>query len=71
MKVLSDVLSHVVEENQRRKSEPDPKTVCLQCLRCRSEFKPQEEEEEEEEGGERRRGAEEDGCGDDDNTGES
>ncbi|XP_011482066.1 serine/threonine-protein kinase 11-interacting protein [Oryzias latipes] len=68
--VLSDVLSHVVEENQRRKSEPDPKTVCLQCLRCRSEFKPQEEEEEEEEGGERRRGAEEDGCGDDDNTGQ-
>ncbi|XP_024144725.1 serine/threonine-protein kinase 11-interacting protein [Oryzias melastigma] len=64
--VLSDVLTRVVEENQRRNSEPDLRTVRLQCLRCRSEFMPPEEE-----GGGWRRGAEErveDGCGED-NTG--
>ncbi|XP_015229446.1 PREDICTED: serine/threonine-protein kinase 11-interacting protein [Cyprinodon variegatus] len=36
--VLNDILSVVVEENQRRHSELIPNCVRLQCLRCRSEF---------------------------------
>ncbi|XP_028322821.1 serine/threonine-protein kinase 11-interacting protein isoform X1 [Gouania willdenowi] len=35
---LLDILSHVVEENQRRDSALGPSRVQLQCLRCRSEF---------------------------------
>ncbi|MEQ2204223.1 hypothetical protein XENOCAPTIV_009935, partial [Xenoophorus captivus] len=36
--VLTDILSVVVEENQRRDSELVPGGARLQCLRCRSEF---------------------------------
>ncbi|KAM9328061.1 serine/threonine-protein kinase 11-interacting protein isoform 2-T2 [Pholidichthys leucotaenia] len=35
---LTDILSHVVEENRRRHSEVEPSRSRLQCLRCRSEF---------------------------------
>ncbi|XP_034533610.1 serine/threonine-protein kinase 11-interacting protein isoform X2 [Notolabrus celidotus] len=38
LQALTDVLSHVAEENQRRDSELRPSSVRLQCLRCRSEF---------------------------------
>ncbi|XP_040888609.1 serine/threonine-protein kinase 11-interacting protein isoform X2 [Toxotes jaculatrix] len=58
LQALTDVLSDVVEENQRRDSELRPSHVRLQCLRCRSEFVPQGEGSEEEAGGRsRRRGA--------------
>lgn len=56
-KVLSDILSAMLEENQRRGSEPDPGPCRLQCLRCRSEFTANRaagEEEEEDSGGRRR-----------------
>lgn len=52
---LTDVLSHVAEENQRRDSELRPSCVRLQCLRCRSEFTRKVESSEEE--ATRRRGA--------------
>ncbi|XP_070786725.1 serine/threonine-protein kinase 11-interacting protein [Enoplosus armatus] len=58
LRALTDVLSHVAEENQRRDSELRPSCVRLQCLRCRSEFTLQGEGSEEEAGGRvRRRGA--------------
>ncbi|XP_039997864.1 serine/threonine-protein kinase 11-interacting protein isoform X2 [Xiphias gladius] len=58
LQALTDVLSHVVEEKQRRDSELRPSCVHLQCLRCRSEFALQGEGNEEEVGGgARRRGA--------------
>ncbi|KAK2857023.1 hypothetical protein Q5P01_005758 [Channa striata] len=38
LQALTDVLSHVMEENQRRDSELRPSRVRMQCLRCRSEF---------------------------------
>ncbi|XP_041638092.1 serine/threonine-protein kinase 11-interacting protein isoform X2 [Cheilinus undulatus] len=38
LQALTDVLSHVAEENQRRDSELRPSRIHLQCLRCRSEF---------------------------------
>nr|XP_020470912.1 serine/threonine-protein kinase 11-interacting protein isoform X2 [Monopterus albus] len=58
LQVLTDVLSHVVVENQRRDSELRPSCVHLQCLRCRSEFMLQGDSSEEESGGRaRRRGA--------------
>ncbi|XP_056286828.1 serine/threonine-protein kinase 11-interacting protein isoform X3 [Pseudoliparis swirei] len=65
LQALTDVLTHVAEENRRRHSELRPRRVRLQCLRCGSEFTPKgggREEEEEEEvaeggGGARRRGA--------------
>ena len=50
------MLSHIVEENQRRDAELAPSSICLQCLRCGSEFtrhgqgSGEEEEEVEEEG---------------------
>uniref|UniRef100_A0A8C2XQ64 Serine/threonine-protein kinase 11-interacting protein n=1 Tax=Cyclopterus lumpus TaxID=8103 RepID=A0A8C2XQ64_CYCLU len=60
LQALTDVLTHVAEENQRRDAELRPRCVRLQCLRCRSEFTlkgggreeegEEEEEEEEEEG---------------------
>ncbi|KAM6893733.1 serine/threonine-protein kinase 11-interacting protein [Xenentodon cancila] len=37
---LTGILSHMVEENQRRIPEDGPSCVRLQCLRCRSEFTP-------------------------------
>ncbi|KAG8004487.1 Serine/threonine-protein kinase 11-interacting protein [Nibea albiflora] len=52
---LTDVLSNVAEENQRRVSELRHGCVRLQCLRCRSEFTQSEVEEEEEPGGRPRR----------------
>lgn len=58
---LTDVLSHVAEENQRRDSELRPSCVRLQCLRCRSEFTREAQSSEEEAaaaaGRARRRGA--------------
>ncbi|KAM7375280.1 hypothetical protein PAMA_014398 [Pampus argenteus] len=59
LQALTDVLSHVAEENWRRDSELRPSTcVHLQCLRCRSEFTVQGEESEEDTGGRARsRGA--------------
>ncbi|XP_022617624.1 serine/threonine-protein kinase 11-interacting protein isoform X1 [Seriola dumerili] len=58
LQALTDVLSHVVEENQRRDSELHPSCVHLQCLRCRYEFALQGGGSEEEAGGRaRRRGA--------------
>ncbi|XP_007567647.1 serine/threonine-protein kinase 11-interacting protein isoform X2 [Poecilia formosa] len=36
--VLSDILSAVLEENQRRDSKSGSSSSRLQCLRCRSEF---------------------------------
>ncbi|GLD63425.1 serine/threonine-protein kinase 11-interacting protein isoform X1, partial [Lates japonicus] len=58
LQALTDVLSPVAEENQRRDSELRPSCVRLQCLRCRSEFELQGEGSEEEAGGRaRRRGA--------------
>ncbi|XP_067356951.1 serine/threonine-protein kinase 11-interacting protein isoform X2 [Channa argus] len=39
LQALTDVLSHVMEENQQRDSELlQPSCVRMQCLRCRSEF---------------------------------
>ncbi|XP_032362495.1 serine/threonine-protein kinase 11-interacting protein isoform X2 [Etheostoma spectabile] len=38
LQALTDVLSSVAEENQRRDSVLRPSCVRLQCLRCRSEF---------------------------------
>ncbi|KAM4560256.1 serine/threonine-protein kinase 11-interacting protein [Odontesthes bonariensis] len=40
-KDLTDILSHVAEENRRRASVLGPGCVRLQCLRCGSEFAPQ------------------------------
>ncbi|XP_073318442.1 serine/threonine-protein kinase 11-interacting protein isoform X2 [Pagrus major] len=58
LQALTDVLSHVAEENQRRDSELRPSCVRLQCLRCRSEFSRKAESSEEEAAGRaRRRGA--------------
>uniref|UniRef100_UPI003AB0FC4F serine/threonine-protein kinase 11-interacting protein n=1 Tax=Centroberyx gerrardi TaxID=166262 RepID=UPI003AB0FC4F len=51
LQALTDVLSRVAEENQRRDSEVRPSCVCLLCLRCGSEFALQAEENEEEVGG--------------------
>lgn len=48
LQALTDVLSNVAEENQRRDSKLRTGSVRLQCLRCRSEFTQSEEEEEEE-----------------------
>ncbi|XP_041834979.1 serine/threonine-protein kinase 11-interacting protein isoform X2 [Melanotaenia boesemani] len=48
---LTDILSHVAEENKRRDSVLGPSCVRLQCLRCRSEFAPQGEAGEEVAGG--------------------
>ncbi|XP_013876160.1 serine/threonine-protein kinase 11-interacting protein isoform X2 [Austrofundulus limnaeus] len=48
--VLTDILSHAMEENQRRDSELVPSCAHLQCLRCRLEFKAPGEAEEEESG---------------------
>ncbi|XP_012714356.2 serine/threonine-protein kinase 11-interacting protein isoform X1 [Fundulus heteroclitus] len=57
--VLTDILTAVAEENQRRDSGLGPGCARLQCLRCRSEFTSLvpagEEEEEEDAGGEGRR----------------
>ncbi|XP_045915214.1 serine/threonine-protein kinase 11-interacting protein isoform X2 [Micropterus dolomieu] len=55
LQALTDMLSHVVEENQRRDSELRPSCVHLQCLRCRSEFTHQGEDSAEEAGGRARR----------------
>ncbi|KAK9523989.1 hypothetical protein VZT92_017860 [Zoarces viviparus] len=44
LQAVTDVLTHVAEENQRRHSELRPSRVRLQCLRCRSEFTLKEEE---------------------------
>uniref|UniRef100_UPI0037E8D0BE serine/threonine-protein kinase 11-interacting protein n=1 Tax=Semicossyphus pulcher TaxID=241346 RepID=UPI0037E8D0BE len=49
LQALTDVLSHVAEENQRRDSELRPSCVRLQCLRCRSEFTRQGGDDKEEE----------------------
>uniref|UniRef100_A0A8C8LWU6 Serine/threonine-protein kinase 11-interacting protein n=1 Tax=Oncorhynchus tshawytscha TaxID=74940 RepID=A0A8C8LWU6_ONCTS len=38
LQALTEVLSRVVEENERRVMEGRPSCVCLQCLRCGSEF---------------------------------
>ncbi|XP_026218660.1 serine/threonine-protein kinase 11-interacting protein isoform X2 [Anabas testudineus] len=58
LQALTDVLSHVVEENQQRDSKLRPSCVRLQCLRCRTEFTQQGDGSEEEAGGRaRRRGA--------------
>lgn len=59
LQALTDILSNVVEENQRRVSELCPSCIRLQCLRCRSEFTLQGEAQEDEAGGRttRRRGA--------------
>ncbi|XP_041822149.1 serine/threonine-protein kinase 11-interacting protein isoform X2 [Chelmon rostratus] len=43
LQALTDVLSHVTDENLRRDSELRPSCVRLQCLRCRSEFTQQGE----------------------------
>ncbi|XP_062270667.1 LOW QUALITY PROTEIN: serine/threonine-protein kinase 11-interacting protein [Scomber scombrus] len=51
LQALTDVLSHVTEENRRRDSELRPSCVCLQCLRCRSEFSARNEGNEEDQGG--------------------
>nr|XP_046238382.1 serine/threonine-protein kinase 11-interacting protein isoform X4 [Scatophagus argus] len=55
LQALTDVLSHVAEENQRRDSELRPSCVRLQCLRCRSEFTREGEGSEGELGGRARR----------------
>ncbi|XP_069020138.1 serine/threonine-protein kinase 11-interacting protein isoform X2 [Embiotoca jacksoni] len=58
LQALTDILSHVAEENQCRDSKLSPRCVRLQCLRCKSEFTLQGEADEEEVGGRvRRRGA--------------
>lgn len=58
LQALTDVLSHVAEENRRRDSELRPSCLRLQCLRCRSEFTAQGGRSEEEAGGRvRSRGA--------------
>ncbi|XP_028255884.1 serine/threonine-protein kinase 11-interacting protein isoform X2 [Parambassis ranga] len=44
LQALTEILLHVVEDNQHRDSELGPGCVRLQCLRCRSEFGPGEEE---------------------------
>ncbi|XP_035808042.1 serine/threonine-protein kinase 11-interacting protein isoform X2 [Amphiprion ocellaris] len=55
---LTEILSHVVEENRCSDSEFWPSCVRLQCLRCRSEFALQGETSEEEAGRKtRKRGA--------------
>lgn len=38
LQVLCDILSAVLEDNQRRDSKSGPASSRLQCLRCRSEF---------------------------------
>ncbi|KAM4710642.1 serine/threonine-protein kinase 11-interacting protein isoform 2-T2 [Anableps anableps] len=55
--VLTDILSAVVEDNQRRDSEPGPSPSRLQCLRCRSEFTSHMAADEEEDAGGGRRGS--------------
>uniref|UniRef100_A0A8C7CRR5 Serine/threonine-protein kinase 11-interacting protein n=1 Tax=Oncorhynchus kisutch TaxID=8019 RepID=A0A8C7CRR5_ONCKI len=50
LQALTEVLSRVVEENERRVMEGRPSCVCLQCLRCGSEF-TQRGGKEEEDGG--------------------
>ncbi|XP_019128793.2 serine/threonine-protein kinase 11-interacting protein isoform X2 [Larimichthys crocea] len=55
VQALTDVLSNVAAENQRRDAELRHGCVRLQCLRCRSEFTQSEEEEEEQPGGRSRR----------------
>ncbi|XP_029373296.1 serine/threonine-protein kinase 11-interacting protein isoform X2 [Echeneis naucrates] len=55
LQALTDVLSHVAEENQRHGSQLRPHCVRLQCLRCRSEFELQGGNSEEEVGGRARR----------------
>uniref|UniRef100_A0A673BYY5 Serine/threonine-protein kinase 11-interacting protein n=1 Tax=Sphaeramia orbicularis TaxID=375764 RepID=A0A673BYY5_9TELE len=58
LQALIDVLSRVVEENQRQDSIFGPSSVRLQCLRCRSEFTLQADGSDEEPGSRaRRRGA--------------
>lgn len=52
---MTDILSHVAEENQRRVLKVVPDCVRLQCLRCRSEFTPHDGAGRE--GGRRRTGA--------------
>lgn len=56
---LTDILSNVVEENQRRDSELCHSCIRLQCLRCRSEFTLQGGDDEEDAGEQttKRRGA--------------
>ncbi|XP_054915216.1 serine/threonine-protein kinase 11-interacting protein isoform X2 [Poeciliopsis prolifica] len=49
--VLSDILSAVLEENQRRDSKSSSGSSRLQCLRCRSEFSSHLAVGEEEDGG--------------------
>ncbi|PWA32146.1 hypothetical protein CCH79_00013354, partial [Gambusia affinis] len=51
--VLSDILSAVLEENQRRDSKSGSASSRLQCLRCRSEFSSHLAAGEEEDGGSR------------------
>uniref|UniRef100_A0A3P8P7H4 Serine/threonine-protein kinase 11-interacting protein n=1 Tax=Astatotilapia calliptera TaxID=8154 RepID=A0A3P8P7H4_ASTCA len=50
LQALTDILSNVVEENQRRVSELCHSCIRLQCLRCRSEFILQGGDDEEEAG---------------------
>lgn len=50
LQALTDILSNVVEENQRRDSELCHSCIRLQCLRCRSEFTLQGGDDEEEAG---------------------
>uniref|UniRef100_A0A8C7NG86 Serine/threonine-protein kinase 11-interacting protein n=1 Tax=Oncorhynchus mykiss TaxID=8022 RepID=A0A8C7NG86_ONCMY len=56
LQALTEVLSRVVEENERRVMEGRPSCVCLQCLRCGSEF-TQRGGKEQEDGGRLRRWA--------------
>lgn len=53
LQVLSDILSAVLEENQRRDSKSGSASSRLQCLRCRSEFSSHLAAGEEEDGGSR------------------
>lgn len=50
LQALTDVLTHVAEENQQRASALRPSCVRLQCLRCRSEFTLKGEDGEEDAG---------------------
>nr|XP_046174202.1 serine/threonine-protein kinase 11-interacting protein-like isoform X2 [Oncorhynchus gorbuscha] len=50
LQALTEVLSRVVEENERRVVEGRPSCVCLQCLRCGSEFTQQGGKEQEDRG---------------------
>ncbi|XP_008299492.1 serine/threonine-protein kinase 11-interacting protein [Stegastes partitus] len=55
LQALTEILSRVAEENQRRDAELWPSCVRLQCLRCRSEFTLQTEGSEEKAGGRMRK----------------